>query len=328
MLMVIKLSTFAWATYDGKQPDEKLSNSQRLRAVKGEVTLVEFLGFAFFFGGFLVGPAIEFSDYRRFTRGDYYGAWKISEGICILSGIGYNGRENTAPSSSPSSSSPPSQTSASPSGSHLFNRCENVNILGLETAQSPRLFIGSWNMLTNKWLRNSIYNRLVSIGGQHPAIASLVTWIVSALWHGFYPCYYLTFLSGAMVTAAGITLRRNVRPFVTGKSRLAPFKPVYDALGWALTQTSLNYICAPFPLYKLHLGLRVWASVGYIVHWGMALAILLFGIKAIGFRAFVRGIGKRLGADFERAAVATVTGGEKTGGGERKGAASQRNGAA
>ncbi|KAI8843062.1 hypothetical protein BC829DRAFT_401225, partial [Chytridium lagenaria] len=187
MLMAIKLSTLSWAIYDGTLPEEQLSPGQKSRAVKETPKLLEFL----------VGPAIEFSDYRRFTKGEapydkapssgipsmktlflgllcfglhmsfvdswshkfaatdaflgrpflfsrglimrckYYGAWKVSEGICILSGIGYRGRDPTNPNV------------------HLFNRYENVNILELETAQSPRAFIGSWNILTNQWLRNA-----------------------------------------------------------------------------------------------------------------------------------------------------------------------------
>ncbi|KAJ3099175.1 lysophospholipid acyltransferase [Phlyctochytrium planicorne] len=156
-------------------------------------------------------------------------------------------------------------------------------------------------MLTNQWLRNCIYNPLATFGKQGPAMASLITWAASALWHGFQPSYYLTFLSGAMVTATGITLRRNLRPLFTGRSTLRGMKPVYDALGWVLTQGSLNYICAPFPLYALDLGLRVWSSVYFVVHVGMILILVAFGVKALGIRGLVRSLGRGVGAEFEKA---------------------------
>ncbi|KAJ3217322.1 lysophospholipid acyltransferase [Dinochytrium kinnereticum] len=376
MLMVIKLSTYAWAVYDGTLPEEQLSQGQKSRAVKSPPSLLEFLGYSLFFGGFLVGPAVEFSDYRRFTRGEapfdkapssgipsmktlflgilcfglhmsfvdswshrfaaseaflerpflnrllylqvaglimrckYYGAWKVSEGVCILAGIGYKGRDPNNPNV------------------HEFNRCENVNILVLETSQSPRGFIGHWNMLTNQWLRNCVYNRLVHIGKQKPAVASLITWGASALWHGFYPCYYLTFLSGAILTATGITLRRNLRPLVTGRSSLRHIKPAYDVLGWMLTQLAMNYICAPFPLYKLELGLRVWASVYYIVHIGMLVFLVGLGVKACGIRGLVRAIGKRVGADYERSSSAAVGGANGVGIGKKGSAPSLKSAAA
>jgi lysophospholipid acyltransferase len=34
MVLVMKLSSFAWSVYDGTRPDEKLSEEQRLYAVK------------------------------------------------------------------------------------------------------------------------------------------------------------------------------------------------------------------------------------------------------------------------------------------------------
>ncbi|KAJ3019187.1 lysophospholipid acyltransferase [Thoreauomyces humboldtii] len=384
MMMVIKLSTFAWAAHDGTKPKESLTREQQRTAIHHMPTLLEFLGYAFFFGGWLVGPANDFSEYRRFTRGEtpfenipprgiatlrtflmgmltlgiyikfaeplshwgcltesyaerpfwwrlmyinlagnvvrckYYGVWKLAEGADNLAGIGYLGPSPTEP------------------GKQIFARVQNVEPLTLELAQSPRDYIGAWNQQTGKWLRNCVYMRLapaaspvspdnkkdadVSNGKAHrpkqtgnPAVANIATYLTSAIWHGFRPGYYLTFLSGALVTLTGQLLRRNLRPLVVEPSRLAPWKPIYDLLGWAATQVSINYICAPFPVYWLANGVKVWGSVGYVVHVWNAAAFVVFS-DVVGGARICRRIGRSVGAAYPSRGGGAATKAEVGGG--------------
>lgn len=51
-------------------------------------------------------------------------------------------------------------------------------------------------MGTNRWLRNIVYERVPKKYG------TILTFGLSALWHGFYPGYYLTFASGALIVMA------------------------------------------------------------------------------------------------------------------------------
>ena len=123
------------------------------------------------FGVYMMGVVARFK---------YYGVWMLTEGACILTGMGYNGVD--------------SQT-----GKVHWNKLENVNPWALETAQSVHAYLGSWNKNTNRWLRNYIYLRVTPKGKKPGFRASLATFTTSALWHGFYPGYYLTFLLGAFV---------------------------------------------------------------------------------------------------------------------------------
>lgn len=50
-------------------------------------------------------------------------------------------------------------------------------------------------MGTNRWLRLVVYDRVKTN-------ATVLTYALSAFWHGFYPGYYLTFASGALFTFA------------------------------------------------------------------------------------------------------------------------------
>ncbi|KAI8842826.1 MBOAT, membrane-bound O-acyltransferase family-domain-containing protein [Chytriomyces cf. hyalinus JEL632] len=222
-----------------------------------------------------------------FMRFKYYGVWKISESVCILSGLGYSG---THPPTPPTIS----QTTTNQQ-QDTWTSCQNVNISALETSSSPVGILSNWNMFVNAHLHKNVYTRLRSAGVATP-VANAVTKAFSALWHGFYPGYYLTFGSAAFMSVCAGILRRELRPLVAvvpDKKKkeeavvdtvndshassvpvLAASKSAYDVAGWALSQLIMNYICAPFPLFWLKEGLAVWASVYYFGHVGMAFVFL------------------------------------------------------
>ncbi|KAJ3391992.1 lysophospholipid acyltransferase, partial [Chytriomyces hyalinus] len=68
MVLVIKLTSFAWNVYDGTKKDEEISPELRSKTIRKFPEVLEFFGFVFFFAAFLVGPAFDFNDYREFTN--------------------------------------------------------------------------------------------------------------------------------------------------------------------------------------------------------------------------------------------------------------------
>jgi lysophospholipid acyltransferase len=68
MVIVIKLTSFAWSVYDGTQDVSLLSEEQKHARIETMPSLLEFLGYIYFFPGFLVGPALEFTDYQKFIH--------------------------------------------------------------------------------------------------------------------------------------------------------------------------------------------------------------------------------------------------------------------
>lgn len=114
------------------------------------------------------------------ARLKFYGVWTLTEGACILSGLGYKGVDPKT-------------------GRVNWNRLQNVNPLGVELAQNSRAFLENWNLNTNKWLRNYVYLRVTPKGKKPGFRASLATFATSAFWHGFYPGYYLSFILAAFI---------------------------------------------------------------------------------------------------------------------------------
>ncbi|KAI9593389.1 MBOAT, membrane-bound O-acyltransferase family-domain-containing protein [Syncephalis fuscata] len=322
MILVIKLTSFAFNVQDGRQDEKQLNEHQKEKRITEMPSLLEYMGYIFYFGSFLVGPACEFTDYRNFctmemfkTKGKihrpsgllesfkclaqsiisvgllvgcdplfsikycltedyqhssllyklsylqmagalarfkYYFIWKLSEGVCVLTGLAFNGYDAH--------------------GKILWNRVSNVRIKDCELAESSRELMDSWNIGTNRWLRHYVYMRLVKPGQKSTFVATFATYIISAIWHGFYPGYYLTFASGAIVTTTARTMRRTFRPIVVpGHSATVPSvgKRIYDVLGWFLTQTINNYIVAPFQILTFAGSWSVWQTNGFAPHIAM-----------------------------------------------------------
>jgi lysophospholipid acyltransferase len=129
------------------------------------------------------------------TRFKFYGVWALTEGACILTGLGYNGVDPVT-------------------GKVSWNRLQNVDPWSVEFAQNPRAYLAGWNMNTNNWLRNYIYLRVTPRGKKPGFRASMTTFVTSAFWHGFYPGYYLSFVLASLIQTSA-------------KSRNPDFPPLF-----------------------------------------------------------------------------------------------------
>lgn len=105
------------------------------------------------------------------ARAKYYGIWTLTNGACILSGLSYNGPTKD--------------------GQGIrWDRCKNINVLGVEMANNWKELLDNWNMNTNVWLRNNVYKRVARAGKKPGFKSTMATFITSAFWHGVAPGYY------------------------------------------------------------------------------------------------------------------------------------------
>ena len=68
MVLVTKVWSLGWAYKDGGMPKEKLSNDQIERRVEKMPTMLEYFSYVFFVGGCIMGPFIEFSDFKNWIE--------------------------------------------------------------------------------------------------------------------------------------------------------------------------------------------------------------------------------------------------------------------
>jgi lysophospholipid acyltransferase len=206
-------------------------------------------------------------------RTKYYGIWSLAEGSCILAGIGYAGIDVKT-------------------GRANWDRLVNIKPIPLEMAQNARAYLGNWNMNTNNWLRNYIYLRVTPKGTKPGFRSTLATFLTSAMWHGFYPGYYLTFIMGAflqniaqsmyfpyhlpLIPQADIYFkdsRRLIRPFfLTSDGQPSSYKIYYDFLSWVLTQFFFAFTVVPFAILEVKPTLEIWSRVHYFGLIGVILA--------------------------------------------------------
>lgn len=114
------------------------------------------------------------------NRFKYYYAWVLADAICNNSGMGYNGLDIN--------------------GKPRWDLISNVSAAGYELSTSFKGSIDAWNKGTTRWLRMVVYERT---GNYKTAL----TFGLSALWHGFYPGYYITAVTAGLFTIAARSVK-------------------------------------------------------------------------------------------------------------------------
>nr|XP_037861672.1 lysophospholipid acyltransferase 1 isoform X2 [Chlorocebus sabaeus] len=150
------------------------------------------------------------------SKPKYYFAWTLADAVNNAAGFGFSGVDKN--------------------GNFCWDLLSNLNIWKIETATSFKMYLENWNIQTATWLKRVCYERV-------PWYPTVLTFILSALWHGVYPGYYFTFLTGILVTLAARAVRNNYRHYFLSSRAL---KAVYDAGTWAVTQLAVSYTVAPF----------------------------------------------------------------------------------
>lgn len=176
-------------------------------------------------------------------RHRYYHAWTLGEAICNAAGFGFNGYTSD--------------------GKARWNLISNVDIVTIETSTSLRELLIAWNKSTQTWLRTVSYERV-------PRHRTLLTFVLSAMWHGFYPGYYLTFGSGTLFTLGARAVHRSVRPLFQGSKMLRRF---YDLITCLATRFAVGYLVFPFLMLDFRSSFKVYCHFWFVGHLLCLLAI-------------------------------------------------------
>ncbi|XP_015117169.1 lysophospholipid acyltransferase 1 [Diachasma alloeum] len=208
------------------------------------------------------------------VRFKYYYAWLFADAICNNSGMGFNGLDSE--------------------GKPQWDFFSNIDVVKFETSLSLRESIEAWNKGTNNWLRMVAYER----AGRY---RTLFTYALSALWHGFYPGYYLTFATGALFTFASRTVRRSIRPLFLGSRNMKSF---YDVLTFITTRVFMAYLTFSFVLLEFMPSVKVYISMYLIPHLLSLAAILVLPVLPLGHAHRKREVPSTNGQENSRPKVA------------------------
>ena len=149
----------------------------------------------------------------------------------------------------------------------------NVNVLKVELGQNAREVLTNWNICSSKWLKKYIYSRMISCGWSS-SMSTFSTNVVSAFWHGFYPGYYLTFLTGGMITEIGKHIRRKVRPYFKNETG-QKLSLIYDVTCTLNMMILVTYAAFPFQLYGFYESFNAWRELYFIGHIMLIIGIMI-----------------------------------------------------
>ncbi|XP_059166202.1 lysophospholipid acyltransferase 2-like isoform X2 [Physella acuta] len=179
----------------------------------------------------------------------YYFAWKLADAVNNAAGFGFSAYDSL--------------------GNPKWDLTDNVDIRGVELSTSLKINIESWNKKTTIWLRRVVYDRA-------PFANTLAVFACSAFWHGFYPGYYVTFGTGALMTVAARQVRRHIRPWFQ-QSQTHIF--VYEAITFIATRLANCYICFPFLVLEFYACFNMYRSLYFYYHIATSLSFLFFSFS-------------------------------------------------
>ncbi|XP_058434331.1 lysophospholipid acyltransferase 2 isoform X2 [Marmota monax] len=183
------------------------------------------------------------------ARPKYYFAWTLADAINNAAGFGFRGYDRN--------------------GAAHWDLISNLRIQQIEMSTSFKMFLDNWNIQTALWLKRVCYER-ASIS------PTIQTFFLSAIWHGVYPGYYLTFLTGVLMTLAARAMRNNFRHYFLKTPQLKLF---YDIITWAVTQIAISYTVVPFVLLSIKPSFTFYSSWYYCLHVCSILVLWLLPVK-------------------------------------------------
>ncbi|ELW68751.1 Lysophospholipid acyltransferase 1 [Tupaia chinensis] len=183
------------------------------------------------------------------SKPKYYFAWTLADAVNNAAGFGFSGVDEN--------------------GNFCWDLLSNLNIWKIETATSFKMYLENWNIQTAAWLKCVCYER----ASWNPTV---LTFILSALWHGVYPGYYFTFLTGILVTSAARAVRNNCRHYFLSSKAL---KAAYDVATWVATQLAMSYTGAPFVMLAVEPVVTLYTSMYFYLHIISLLIILFLPMK-------------------------------------------------
>ncbi|XP_061492714.1 lysophospholipid acyltransferase 5 isoform X2 [Rhineura floridana] len=176
----------------------------------------------------------------------YVTCWLVTEGVCIITGLGYNGKDDK--------------------GRPKWDACANMKVWLFETTPYFTGTISSFNINTNAWVARYIYKRLKFMGNK--LLSQAVSLLFLAVWHGLHcgylVCFQMEFLI-VIVERQVINLIQDSPPLATLAS-ITILRPLFYVIQQAVHWMFMGYSLVPFCLFGWEKWLKVYQSIYFIGH--------------------------------------------------------------
>lgn len=183
----------------------------------------------------------------KITLYKYNSCWLLAEGVCIISGLAYNGRE-------------------ADSGPERWDACKNIRLTHNEMATKFAHIIESFNVNTNVWIAKYVYKRMKFLNNRN--LSTLSALLFLAVWHGFHTGYYACFTLEFLVTyferSVETLLKRYPKFVALMDSPLV--KPLRLVVMKLYVIVLFGYCLAPFVLLQSYRWWRFFKSTYFMGH--------------------------------------------------------------
>lgn len=184
----------------------------------------------------------------------YLVGWCLMECGPIAAGLSFNGYDKET-------------------GEAKHDRVRSCDIWKLETSFRIKDFLANWNISAHMWLKYYIFLRMLPNNkkGKGQAAAALTTFIVSSIWHGFYPGFFSFFLGAGLLDYQAKLAGQALYPFV---EKWMPDTLMYF-ICWLWCYLMCGYFATSFVLLSFENFHQVYASMHYIMHIVLAAFIVI-----------------------------------------------------
>jgi hypothetical protein len=140
-----------------------------------------------------------------------------------------------------------------------------MDIWKFETAENVQQLSKEWNKKTSLWLTRYVYYRT---NGSLIAVYS-----TSAFWHGFYPGYYMFFMSVPLMTFVERSVKKKISPYFS-KEKWS----LYGVAGIIMTSFFVEYFVIPFVMLARDRSWDTWKSHYFFGH---ILCVFIYGVLSL-----------------------------------------------
>ena len=189
----------------------------------------------------------------KLTMQTYIVGWCLMECGPIACGLSFNGYDKET-------------------GEAKHDRVQSCVIWKLETSYRIKDFLANWNISAHMWLKNYIYLRMLpngKKGGQ--VVATLTTFVVSAIWHGFYPGFFVFFIGAGLLDYQAKIAGQALNPLV---EKWVPGWLIY-IFCFVWCYINCGYFATAFVLLTFENFHTVYASMYYVLHIALAVTIMI-----------------------------------------------------
>ena len=151
-------------------------------------------------------------------RSRYYAGWILSYSALIFSGLSYTEKKDK-------------------DGNIVktLEKGDSGSVIKCQFGINPKDIINEWNKTTHLWLKYNVYTRVINIEHEifkdNWSLASFLTFISSAFWHGYYLTYYLTFTLLYCYQNACVKLdKKGLYDWIHKNKFLIPFASIFNNL--------------------------------------------------------------------------------------------------